>query len=545
MSAEFELNPGVVVAVRYRVEDELPPQGELLSVQASSVGGPIHGAIDQITGEAVSIFRVSAAHASGLVPLVGLQHPHLARVLAVPELPDGSHAVVIERVGGSTVDSVLREVGHETTVEAVRSALRLADAVTVIHQAGGLHGFLHSGSLLPAPTGKKPPLLSFAPFPLSPAPSPFRLPGEPGNAAPSAAGDAWGLGALFYLLLLGHAPPVGGLSSEGQLLEAGVSDASLRAALFHALASEPKDRGLEVTTLKRELARWFVDQSSDDISVVSGRGSVPPPLPTSSIPPGLRPESLTSASTPAAAGPSRKAPPKGRLSRGWVIGLTSGAFILALALGWGLSSLRPDSVRVVEIPSATVGAPSAAPATSVPPPIDLGEIAVTTDAGAMDDTGRCVADFLPKGTFGAQVPAFNWVCSQSDPREGGAQLRAGVVAGRPPDGISDSMKAFSQLGWYEMAAYAVVYRACCPDAAPLKLPSPSAGCDKIDELLERVVGQVLAENPLDEPLQKLAAAIDCEAKANRGPLYRQKGRSEASEQQSFLGLVRKIEAPGK
>ena len=35
------------------------------------------------------------------------------------------------------------------------------------------------------------------------------------------------------------------------------------------------------------------------------------------------------------------------------------------------------------------------------------------------------------------------------------------------------MKTFSTLGWYDLAAYAIVRRACCPgDVKALSLPEP-------------------------------------------------------------------------
>ena len=56
--------------------------------------------------------------------------------------------LVVEHVPGPTLSEVLSQVEHETPVEAVRSALRVADAVCAIHAAGGAHGLIRPASLI-------------------------------------------------------------------------------------------------------------------------------------------------------------------------------------------------------------------------------------------------------------------------------------------------------------------------------------------------------------------------------------------------------------
>ena len=72
-----------------------------------------------------------------------------------------------------------------------------------------------------------------------------------------------------------------------------------------------------------------------------------------------------------------------------------------------------------------------------------------------DKMATCVAGYLPKGSF-AKPPDVSWMCGERDPREGGMKLRAAVVQGAPAGAPSEAMKLFSRLGWYELAAFAVI-----------------------------------------------------------------------------------------
>ena len=64
-----------------------------------------------------------------------------------------------------------------------------------------------------------------------------------------------------------------------------------------------------------------------------------------------------------------------------------------------------------------------------------------------------------------------------------------VVASAPKTGgATDAMKIFARIGWYDMAAFAVVRAGCCPDAKSLELPEASKACGDMAEAL-RGVGQ--------------------------------------------------------
>jgi hypothetical protein len=506
------MESGELIASRYRVGEPLTVEGRRAGFVATD---------EQGQGQVV-LLDLDPIQAPALRPLVGLVHAHLAQVLAVVELQPGKPLLVAERVIGPALEEVLVEIGRETAIEAVRSTLRVADAVSVIHQAGGAHGLISPASLIVAPEGHPPPRLGFYPVrPTSSYRSPPRGPGGP----PSEADDTWAIAGLLYEMLTGKRPPADGIPNVESLEQTGVTDAALREVLLHGLNVDPTRRAQDVTALKRELARWYVDQATADASTLAVHSSSPPPLPA--LGPGRSPAGV----------PVRRR--LGRLSM-----LAGSALLIGLGASWAVSAFRPK--KVIEVPVAPVDPePSIATAAVSAQSIDLSEVPVTgeKEAATGNKMATCVAGYLPKDTFSENVPDFAWICSERDPREGGSKLRTAIVVSRRKDRMTDAMRIFGRLGWYEMAAYAVVYRGCCAEAPPLTLPEPATGCAQLAEALNHVGREALSERGVDEPLRVMAAAIECEVKANRAANYRRPGKPAAGEEEAFRELLKLIQSP--
>ena len=176
-----------------------------------------------------------AAVAKLLAKSKGLGHRHLANVLDVLDF-EGRQFVVSEQLRGETLSQRLAEIGHKAPVDAVRSALRVADALSSLHEASGAHGTVHPNNVVLTPEGRDGPVLVFGP--LASRDAAFRQPEwEPGDA-PSEPDDSWGAAALLFLMLVGEPPARAGYESESALADAGVFDPVLRVALYHALARD-------------------------------------------------------------------------------------------------------------------------------------------------------------------------------------------------------------------------------------------------------------------------------------------------------------------
>jgi serine/threonine protein kinase len=504
------IDPGTLIASRYRVEHA--GEGDYTGLWLGT---------DEHTGQQIAVFSLPAAEAAMLRAATTVSHPHLAKLVEVVDLGEGSALVVTEQIAGMRLDARLAQIGKKQSVDAVRSTLRVADALTHLHAAGAVHGAVQPSALIVDPEGRKAPLLTFVPAQHGPYQSPER------SAGPSEADDAWAVAGLLFVMLSGVAPPAAGVASEQDVVAAGIEDSALRAALLHALSRDRSSRSADLKPLKRELARWFAEHAGEEVPSSRPSARPPPPLPSTGVP-------SSGGQLPALATSTRAVPsaPKRRS-----IALLTGVAIAAgLAAAWGISSLRSEPV-VVQKP---------APKPSGPPEIALGEVPVTgqSDALANDKMQSCVAGFLPKDTFGKRL-SLDWICTEPDPRAGGTRIRSAIVAGAPDfPRPTQTMKLFSQFGAYDMAVFALVRAGCCVEAKPLALPRDERCPDMAAALSE--LGRALAVaagQGKDPALMQLTQAMECESSAGRGPLYKLKERPRANQRTAFLKLVELTQQP--
>ncbi|MET0790426.1 MAG: hypothetical protein ABW061_02805 [Polyangiaceae bacterium] len=512
------LEPGQVISSRYRVEERLAEGSE-------PVG---YAALDTERQLPVLVLDVTGALARALARAKDLGHSHLANVLDVIDEGD-KHFVVSELLTGETLDQRLAEIGHKLPVDAVRSALRVADALSSLHEAGGAHGSVHPVNVVLTPEGRDGPVLAIAPSPIGDAA--FRQPEWEAGDVASEPDDSWAAAALLHLMLLGKPPARMGYDSESALADAGVLDPVLRVALYHGLARDLGARSHDLRPLKRELARWFVEHAGEEPIPPGPHSSSPPPLP-----PSMRSSELPREPARSSVVPSRRTltapPPKKKPSK--LLMLASFGAAIGLIGGWTFSSLRKPDVKVIEVQK---------PVTEVPAkkPIELSDVPVNgqSQGESVDKSGSCVAGYLPKGTFD-KAPDMSWVCEESDPRNGAEKLRVAVINGGKGS-VSDAMKIFARIGWYDMAAFAVVRAGCCENAKPISLPPPSANCSAMDESLREIGSAVVASRSYEEPMKAYTAAIHCELNAGKGATLRHSGHPVGGEDSAFGELVHAVQ----
>lgn len=510
--------PGEVVESKYRVD------------------APIDGAIDAFAGRTVDgnasivLFKVSEAAASAIERAKDVEHIHLARLLEVVDV-NGEKYAVAERLPGLTLQERLEDIGKKEPVDAVRYSLRIADALSSLHEAGACHGSLHPRGILIQVEGHAPPVLGY--FPSND--TSYRSAERGNEDPPTESDDSWAAAALLHKMLLGTTPPREGYASEADLRAIGVTDPALCAAMAHALDKDAEQRSRDVRPLKRELARWFVEHAGEEPIAPGPHSSSPPPLPRSQRTLG----GTTSSTAPAA---SRPPPSPARSGLRRIVPLAVAGIVVGLLGGWLFNALRPKPPAVVT--RAEAPAP-AAPASDKP--IDLGEVPVTGESektvAPTNKLSSCVMGYLPQNTFGS-APDFSGFCEVSDPRAGADKLRVAIVASAPKTGgATNAMKLFARMGWYDMAAFAVVRAGCCPDAKPLELPEPSKTCGDMGAALREVGQEVVANHPAEESLKKYTAAIHCELNLGRGQAFRKAERPAGGEDSAFLELVKSFQGP--
>lgn len=516
--------PGEVLESKYRVDAAI--DGAADAFAATQLEGSV----------SVVVFKASEETVEVVARGKSVEHMHLARLLDVLDV-GGDKYLVAERLPGLTLAERLEDIGKKEPVDAVRYALRIADALSSLHEAGACHGFVHPRGILIQVEGHSPPVLGYFPA----TDDSFRSLERGHRDPPTESDDAWAAAALLHEMLLGKVPPREGYGSESDLLDAGVTDNALREALAHALHKDPDARSRDVRPLKRELARWFVEHAGEEPAAPGPHSSSPPPFPGG--------QRTLGGTTTSPAPPSRsqlpEPPPKSALRR--ILPLAAAGIVVGLLGGWLYNTLRPQPV--VEVPAAVVPpAAAVAPAGSESDkPVDVGEIAVSGESdkpmAATDKVSSCVIGYLPKDTFGS-APDFSGFCDQADPRAGADKLRIAVVASAPKiNGATEAQKLFAKMGWYDMAAFAVVRAGCCPDAGPLQLPEPSKTCEKMADALQEVGKEVVSNHPVEEPLKKYTSIIQCELRFGRGQAFRKAEHPAGGEDTAFLELVKAVQAP--
>ncbi|MDF3072044.1 MAG: putative serine/threonine protein kinase, partial [Polyangiaceae bacterium] len=142
--------PGEVLESKYRVD-------------AAIDGAADAFAATQLDGNAsVLIFKTSAETAEAISRGKGVEHMHLARLLDVLDV-NGDKYAVAERLPGLSLAERLDDIGKKEPVDAVRYALRIADALSCLHEAGACHGFVHPRGILIQVEGHSPPVLGYFP----------------------------------------------------------------------------------------------------------------------------------------------------------------------------------------------------------------------------------------------------------------------------------------------------------------------------------------------------------------------------------------------
>jgi len=493
------LTVGATIGGRFRVDEQA----------GAELGGTYFGTDEQ--GGKVVLVQISAEREKTLAPALSLEHAHLGKLLALEPLGDGFVAVgaVVE---GESLAERLAAIGKKPNVDAVRSSLRLADALSTLHEAGGVHGWLSTESVCAEPLDGARPRIAWCIRPDRALHTPERAP----DGLPSIADDTWATAALLHWMITGGPPPEAGYATEADIEQAGVTDAALRAALFHTLTASRPERQSDLRPLRRELARWFVDHAAEEPVVPSHRVTAPPPLPPSHRP-STRP-------------PARKSlPPLGKKR---FAEFAIGAIVLGVVGGIALTFLRPKRVKLVHRPEKPT-----APAT--PSALEIGDVPVTgeNESRLGNKLATCVAGYLPKGTF-SKTPDIEWLCTETDPRNGADKLHAAIVSNAPKGGPSDAMKIFSRIGWYAMPAFAMVRAGCCAEAKTMVLPDEHCS---MTSALRDVGDAVISSEDVVEPLKKYTETIHCELNRGGAKMLRRADRPAGGEDTAFLELVKHLE----
>lgn len=188
--------------------------------------GDVYRATDAQTGETVAVKALSPDVLTRDPDLLErflregealrqLNHPNIVHMIAACE-QDGGRYLVMEYVGGGSLETLLQKEGRLSPTRAVEIALDLADALTRAHRLGIIHRDLKPANVLLAPDGT-PRLADFGIAHVAVGPqltqtgiligtvdylSPEACQGEPLDERT----DIWAFGVMLFRMLSGQLP---------------------------------------------------------------------------------------------------------------------------------------------------------------------------------------------------------------------------------------------------------------------------------------------------------------------------------------------------
>ena len=178
-------------------------------------------AIHSGSNSSVTVTGVDRKEVDVIRPWGGVTHAHLAKLIEIIEVEADRFWVVVEAPAGELLSERLRSIGKKHPVDAVRTALRVADALATLHDAGGAHGRLHPDTVLLKPESGPEPLVLFG----APGPREYWPPDYSVAEPPSVLTDTWATGALLFHMLTGATPPSMGIGSAEELISLGIDNA--------------------------------------------------------------------------------------------------------------------------------------------------------------------------------------------------------------------------------------------------------------------------------------------------------------------------------
>ena len=406
------ISPGDIVAGKYHV-DRVLGQGGMGVVVAAT-----HQHLDQKVAlkfllpavsshpEIVQRFLREARAA------VKIQSEHVARVLDVGTLDNGTPYMVMEYLEGQDMAQVLADRGPLPIDETVGYLLQACEALAEAHSLGIVHRDLKPANMFLArkPTGK--PMVKVLDFGISKIPAGERdvlvtqatsIMGSPGYMSPEqmtsaaavdARSDVWSLGVVLYELLAGKLPfraetmpeMVAAILTKPHVPLAtmrGDIPVGLQAVVDHCLEKDPSRRFPNVAELARAIAPFGPPRSEHHVERIEHllglkRESVQPAATDPSLQM-RRPDNLTfSPMTSQASGGNSRLIVPGVIAGVIVVGTI--AFFALRPFKSAAALATPSASDVPPVPSASVAAaassvaPVSSPAsspvtlTTLPPP---------------------------------------------------------------------------------------------------------------------------------------------------------------------------------
>jgi serine/threonine-protein kinase len=279
-------NPGDILLGKYRVDDVIGVGGMGRVVKASHLYLQQPVAIKILLPQMVESQSTVARFLREAQSTVRLRSEHIARVMDVGTLPDGTPFIVMEYLDGFDLNQILRHHGPQLAQPVVDLILQACEGLAEAHSVGIVHRDIKPSNffITRRPDGST--LLKILDFGISKTPAELSdltgtqtVIGTPTYMAPEQMrtarqtdprSDIWSMGVVMYQMLAGR-PPFEAETYAELVLKVGTDPpsplhvpmpAGLDTIVMRCLEKDPKNRIQSVG----ELARMLAPYASDPLS---------------------------------------------------------------------------------------------------------------------------------------------------------------------------------------------------------------------------------------------------------------------------------------
>jgi hypothetical protein len=181
-----------------------------------------------------------------------------------------------------------------------------------------------------------------------------------------------------------------------------------------------------------------------------------------------------------------------------------------------------------DAPPASAVAPEAATSAASAPAVASSASAVSSPssvASASVDRAAvtaCVVGLFAPRSFEKAKPDLSFVCTDPFPLRGVTRVQSQVALGRwGKGGMSEGMREWATLGWYQIAAYAVFRGHCCASAPPYEWTF-DLNCPLDAALLEiERVARVKDTAAMRPAMEQFNLQASCLTRLGQAPLFGQ------------------------
>ncbi|MEO6775908.1 MAG: serine/threonine-protein kinase [Kofleriaceae bacterium] len=279
-------NPGDILLGKYRVDDVIGVGGMGRVVKASHLYLQQPVAIKILLPQMVESPSTVARFLREAQATVRLRSEHIARVMDVGTLPEGTPFIVMEYLDGFDLNQILRHHGPQRSQPVVDLILQACEGLAEAHAVGIVHRDIKPSNffITRRPDGST--LLKILDFGISKTPAELSeltgtqtVIGTPTYMAPEQMrtarqtdprSDLWSMGVVMYQMLAGR-PPFEAETYAELVLKVGTEPpaplhtplpAGLETIVLRCLEKAPKNRIQSVG----ELARMLAPYASDPLS---------------------------------------------------------------------------------------------------------------------------------------------------------------------------------------------------------------------------------------------------------------------------------------